>query len=174
MSDEFRDMSKNDLVREVKRLRAMLSQQMEAAPGIGEAVDVVGIVGMRDGAPLVQMRAGEAAWQMSPLDARRHALLVLNAASEAERDAATVEFMREYAGKDATEDEAQMFAASFLNALRDHRQQAIPGDPFAPATTPERCPDGQHDWGEGEMSVTCGACGIEMDCSAPTSTPVPD
>lgn len=131
MTDDLKDMSKNDLVREVKRLRHMLAEQLDAAPGVGPEVVVQGIVASRDGTPLVQMRTGEAAWQMSPLDARRHALIVLNAATEAERDAATVEFLSTFSDGD------EQFVGGFLAAMRDHRQQAIPGDPFTPASERE-------------------------------------
>lgn len=123
MPDDIRSWSKNALVREVLRLRALLSQQMEAAPGVAPEITVQGMVASRTGEPAVQMRAGEAAWQMTPAQARQHALIVLDAAVEAERDAATVAFMDKVArdGGD-TGEEAERFAGGFLAAMREHRR----------------------------------------------------
>lgn len=112
--DDLKAWSKNDLVREVRRLRAMLAEQMDAAPGIGPELTVEGIVTSRDRTPLVRMRAGEAAWQFSLAQAREHAMDTLAAAVEAERDAATIAFLKA-AGSDDQE------AGGFLMALRDHR-----------------------------------------------------
>lgn len=123
--DDLKGQSKNDLIREVRRLRALLSEQMAAAPGVGPDVTVQGIVGIKDGAPLVSMRAGEAARQFSPGEARHHAMLVLDAAVEAERDAATIAFLR---GTGADDQEA----GGFLMAMRDHRKSWI--DDFRGAT----------------------------------------
>jgi hypothetical protein len=119
-ADEFRDWPKNRLVREVLRLRALLSEQMTAAPGVGEEVVVEGVVGMRDGRPLVHMRAGEAAWQFTPAQAREHAVATLERAIEADRDAATVAFLRE-AGMD------DQGVGGFLMAMREHRTVFIEG-----------------------------------------------
>jgi hypothetical protein len=118
-----KSMSKNDLVREVGRLRALLEQQLAAAPGVGTEVTVQGIVSGTSGEPLVTMRAGEAVWQMTTAQARQHALIILDAAVEAERDAATVAFMRQMAldGGDSQE-EAERYAAGFLAMMRDHRR----------------------------------------------------
>lgn len=107
--------SKNDLVREVIRLRALLKDQMESAPGIGAEVEVQGIVASTSGKPFVQMRAGEARWQMEPHEARQHALILLDAAVECERDAATIAFLR------AELDMDQQQAGAFLHVMREHR-----------------------------------------------------
>jgi hypothetical protein len=115
--EDLRAMSKNDLVREVVRLRAMLAEQMTAAPGIGEEVEVQGVVGMRDGKPHVHMRAGEAAWMLTPPEALEHALKTLAAAIEAERDAATIAFLQRPEGLAFDE----QTAGGFLMAMRDHR-----------------------------------------------------
>lgn len=113
--DQLKDMSKNDLVREVRRLRSVLEEQMSAAPGVGTEVVVQGIVSVTDGQPIVSMRAGEAAWQLTPALARRHALLILDAAVEAERDAATIALLRT-SGMDEQE------AGGFLLLMREHRK----------------------------------------------------
>jgi hypothetical protein len=123
---DLKQMSKNDLVREASRLRALLEQQMTAAPGIGDEVTVHGVT-TTDGKPFVQVRAGEAAWQWTPAEARQHALLCLDAAVEAERDAATVAFFVEtMEDEDGRERAAAGFlreraAAGFLMAMREHR-----------------------------------------------------
>lgn len=123
-----KEMSKNDLVREVKRLRHLLAQQMEAAPGVAPSISVVGIVRSTDREPAVQMRAGEAAWEMTLAEAREHAADTLAAAVEAERDAATIAFLFS-TGMDEQE------AGGFLLALRDHRVRwmadnaVVDGDP---------------------------------------------
>lgn len=117
---EFRDSSKNDLIREVVRLRRMLAEQMLAAPGIGEEVVVEGIVGMKDGAPAVHMRAGEAAWMFTPQQAREHAIATLEKAIEADRDAAVVAFLRE---ADFPDEKVN----GFLHELREHRTVFIEG-----------------------------------------------
>lgn len=114
-SDDLKSWGKNDLIREVRKLRALLEQQMSAAPGIGDEVTVDGIVGMASQEPIVVMRAGEAAWQFTPAQARQHALLVLDKAVEAERDAATVAFLREGDFPDET-------VGGFLVGMREHRQ----------------------------------------------------
>jgi hypothetical protein len=119
-ADEFRGWPKNRLVAEVLRLRALLSEQMTAAPGVGEEVVVEGVVGMRDGRPWVHMRAGEAAWQLTPEQAREHAVATLERAIEADRDAATVAFLRE-TGMDEQD------AGRFLMAMREHRTVFIEG-----------------------------------------------
>lgn len=116
--DELREKSKNELVREVLRLRAMLGEQMSAAPGIGEEVEVQGVVGIRDGKPQVHMRAGEAAWMLTPTEALEHALKTLAAAMEAERDAATIAFLTDPHGPAFDE----QTAGGFLMGMRDHRQ----------------------------------------------------
>lgn len=99
---------------EIERLRALLSDQINAAPGIGDNISVQGIVSSRNHEPLVHMRAGEAAWQFSLAQAREHAMDTLAATIEAERDAATIAFLKA-AGSDDHE------AGGFLMALRDHR-----------------------------------------------------
>lgn len=114
-TDDVRAMSKRDLEREVIRLRAMLEEQLAAAPGVGPEVTVHGIVGARTREPLVAMRAGEAAWQMTPARARQHALIVLDAAVEAERDAATIAFLEQEL------DSGPEGAGAFLAAMREHR-----------------------------------------------------
>jgi hypothetical protein len=116
MNDPLRDLSKNDLVREVQRLRHLLDQQMSAAPGIGDEVIVEGIVSITTGLPVVTMRAGEAAWQFTPAQAREHGYATIERAIEAERDAATIAFLR---GADFDE----QAAGSFLQSVRQHRQQ---------------------------------------------------
>lgn len=122
MSRELRSMSKRELEREVMRLRALLEQQMSAAPGVGDEITVDGIVSASTGRPVVAMRAGEASWQLSPSQARRHALIVLDKAVEAERDAATVAFLREVAAANGEdEDEQIQSAGSWLMAMRSHR-----------------------------------------------------
>ncbi len=118
---EFRDWSKKDLAREVRRLRRLLEDQLQAAPGVGTEVTVQGIVSVSTGEPVVDMRAGEAAWQMTPAQARQHALIVLDAAVEAERDAATMAFMRSMDGDEPDED-AERTAGAFLHAMREHRK----------------------------------------------------
>lgn len=120
--DELKAWGKNDLIREIHRLRALLDEQMSAAPGIGEEVTVQGIVAVSSGKPVVSMRAGEAAWQMTPAGARQHALVVLDAAVEAERDAATVAFLREMGEASGQAEEEQIrTAAGFLQQMREHR-----------------------------------------------------
>lgn len=116
-ADEFQDMSKNDLVREVLRLRGVLEQQMSAAPGIGDEVVVEGIVGVMTGLPIVTMRAGEAAWQFTPAQAREHALATLERAIEAERDAAVITGLRDYLGEGA--------AAAMVALIREKRPQVV-------------------------------------------------
>jgi hypothetical protein len=117
---EFRDWSKNDLVREVLKLRRLLAEQMSAAPGIGDEVVVEAIVAVSDGRPQVRMRAGEAAWQMTPQQAREHATVVLERAIEADRDAAVVAWLGE-----AGFDEAAI--GGFLMEMREHRTVFIEG-----------------------------------------------
>ena len=94
----------------------ILEQQMKAAPGTGPDVQVQGIVAYKDKQPYVQMRAGEASWEMTPAKARQHALILLDAAVEAERDAATIAFC---------EGPMQMSAdaaGAFLSEMRNHRK----------------------------------------------------
>jgi hypothetical protein len=107
---------RDELVREVLRLRAMLREQMEAAPGVGDSIEVDGIVAVRDDKPLVRMRGGEATWSFTPEQAREHALATLCAAIEAERDASTIAFLKE-TGADMAG------IGSFMTALRQHRTE---------------------------------------------------
>lgn len=118
MSEPLKDLSKNELVREVQRLRALLAQQMAAAPGIGDEVVVEGIVSSTSGKPIVVMRAGEVVWQMTPAKAREHAYAVIGCAVEAERDAATLAYLLEM-------DAGASTAGAFLAGMREHRQQWI-------------------------------------------------
>lgn len=117
---EFCDWSKNDLVREVLKLRRLLGEQLAAAPGIGAEVVVEAIVGVTDGQPLVRMRAGEAAWQMTPQQAREHATATLERAIEADRDAAVVAWLTER-GWETRE------IGGFLMEMREHRTVFIEG-----------------------------------------------
>ena len=113
---ELSDWSKNELIREVKLLRHLLEEQINAAPGTGPDVTVHGIVASKTREPLVQMRSGEASWQMTPAQARQHALILLDAAVECERDAATIAFI---------EDEMDLGpdrAGAFLQSMREHRK----------------------------------------------------
>lgn len=119
--NDLKQMSKNDLVREIVKLRGLLSDQLAAAPGTGPEVTVQGIVGLTTREPIVQMRAGEAAWQMTTAQARQHALIILDAAVEAERDAATMAF---FAKMDEDKDEPdEQSAAAFLHMMREHRKE---------------------------------------------------
>ncbi|MCA1571222.1 MAG: hypothetical protein LC798_13065 [Chloroflexi bacterium] len=93
--DDLKQLGKNDLVREVMRLEAMLADQLAQAPEQGSECMVQGIVGMRDRAPIVTYRMGEVAWQQSPAGARMHALVVLDAAVEAQKAAAFLVEMRD-------------------------------------------------------------------------------
>jgi hypothetical protein len=119
MSGEYKNWSKNDLVREVVRLKHLLADQMEAAPGVGREVMVQGSVSSTTKKPFVKMRAGEAAWQMTPAQARQHALIILDAAVEAERDAATIAFVENIMGQD------EQAAGAFLLGMREHRIEWI-------------------------------------------------
>ena len=114
--EKLKKMSKTQLLDEVMRLEVILEQQMKAAPGTSPDVEVQGIVASVDKQPYVQMRAGEAAWQMSPAKARQHALIVLDAAVEAERDAATIAFCEQ------TMDMSEVAAGGFLHEMRNHRK----------------------------------------------------
>src|SRR4051794_30942682 len=113
-TNDPKDMSKNELVREVRRLRHLLSEQMGAAPGVGESVDVQGIVLSKNREPVVRVRAGEASWDWALDQAREHALDVLAAATEADRDAATIAFLE-------SGDFDRDTAGAFLAAMREHR-----------------------------------------------------
>lgn len=115
--DEFKDKSKNDLIREVKALKALLSDHMSAAPGVGTSVEVQGIVSFKTKKPWVVMRAGEAVWQMSPAAARQHAFLVHDAAIESERDAAIIAFLE----VELQFDEHK--AGIFLEEMQNHRME---------------------------------------------------
>jgi hypothetical protein len=115
MDNDLKDWSKNDLVREVGKLRQLLSDQLKAAPGTGPSVEVQGIVSSTSNMPYVQMRAGEAAWQMTPAQARQHAFLVMDAAVESERDAATIAFLEEM-------NFGEESASQYLLLMREHRK----------------------------------------------------
>jgi hypothetical protein len=112
--DDLKAWSKNDLVREVVKLRALLAKQMSAAPGVGDQVTIDALVSSETGEPVVEMRAGEVAWQFTAAQARSHTHGALEAAIEADRDAAVVAFMRE-----AEFEEGQIGA--FLHDMREHR-----------------------------------------------------
>jgi hypothetical protein len=107
-------MSREQLIDEVVKLRHLLDEQMKAGVGLGSSVEVEGLA-TYEGKPFVKVRSGEATWQWTPDEAREHALYTLNAAVEAERDAATVLFFRE-AGM---EDE---MAGAFLVGMREKRK----------------------------------------------------
>lgn len=109
-------MSTADLRREVVRLQVMLEDQMNAAPGIGESLEVDPIVRAQDGLPQINLRSGEVGWSWSCPQARMITLTLLDAAVEAERDAAVVAFLRDHDWDDD-------IVGGFLSALRDHRSE---------------------------------------------------
>lgn len=114
--NDLKNMSKNDLVREVIKLRHLLSEQMKAAPGTGPEVVVHGLVSYTTKKPFVEMRAGEAAWQMTPAQARQHAFIIMDAAVESERDAATIAFLENEMNMNSDQ------AGVFLMGMRNHRK----------------------------------------------------
>lgn len=110
------------LIDEVQRLEVILEQQMSAAPGVGDSIEVQGGVSSTSGQPFVQWRAGEAAGQFPTLmGAADFARWVLVAAVEAERDAATIAFLREELEFDDDH------AGAFLDRMRRHRTQFVGG-----------------------------------------------
>lgn len=115
--EDLKALSKNDLIREVLRLRGILEQQMSAAPGIGDEIVVEGIVSVTTRQPLVSMRTGEAAWQLTPTHARQHALATLERAIEAERDAAVFVGITEAFDEDT--------AVGLINMIRSTRPQVV-------------------------------------------------
>lgn len=112
---QLKQLSKNDLVRQVVRLQALLSDQLAASPGTSDELTVQGIVSSTTGQPVVQFRNGEVAWQQDPATARAHALQTLDAAVEAERDAATIAFLTQSSDLDDRD------ASAFLHGMRQHR-----------------------------------------------------
>lgn len=111
---ELRAMSTRELRERVVALEALLEDQMRAGVGVGEAIEVDAIVRLGDRQPAVHLRSGEAAWEWTPSQARMFALFLLNAATEAERDAATIAFLD---AADFTPEQA----SGFLVAMREHR-----------------------------------------------------
>lgn len=91
---ELRGMSKAELIARVRSLESLLAEQMNAAPGIGDMIRVDPIVRDSDLLPEVHLRSGEVSWSWSTPQARMHALIVLDAAVEAERDAAFVAYLK--------------------------------------------------------------------------------
>lgn len=116
---DYRKLSKSQLIDRIIELEVLLSQQMGSAPGMERGVEVQGGVSFRTREPFIQMRSGEAAWQMTPAQARQHALIILDSAVEAERDAATIAFLSE------AMDMPIENAATFLDEMRKHRKDWI-------------------------------------------------
>jgi hypothetical protein len=110
--DEYKDWSKNDLIREVIELREKVTQLLR-----GGGNELTMESGARsDGKPFVTMRWGMEVGQLSPAEARLHGLRMLEVAEGAETDGATVAFLTETGMGD--ED-----IARYLMMLRDWRGQ---------------------------------------------------
>ena len=109
---EPKDMSKNELVREVKRLRGLVEQM---ARGGGPELEMVS--GARsDGKPFITMTWGTELGQLSPAEARMHALRMLEVAEGAESDGVTVTFLADQGFDEET-------VASWLLMQRDYREK---------------------------------------------------
>lgn len=63
-------------------------------------IDVQSIVSAANGQPLVQIKWGSQAGQLTPAEARQHALGLLDAANAAETDAALLRLTRQAGGDD--------------------------------------------------------------------------
>lgn len=108
--DELKAMSQDQLIDEVLRLEVALTQTLK---GGGESLEMVS--GAReDGKPFITMTWGTETGQLSPSEARLHALRMLEVAEGAESDGVTVSFLRDQ-GADAES------IASFLMMQRDYR-----------------------------------------------------
>lgn len=82
-----------------------------------------------DGKPFViVLTDGEQTGQLTPGEAVAFGTRAIQAAIEAERDAATVLAMKKYAKDSGEQDEeaAERFAAGFLVLIREHRSQVDP------------------------------------------------
>lgn len=110
--DDLKSWSKNDLVREVRRLREISRQVFK-----GGGRELTMESGTReDGKPFITMRWGSEVGQIGPDEARLHALRMLEVAEAAESDAVTVSFL-----VDKEFDEVGI--ASFLMMQRDWRER---------------------------------------------------
>lgn len=96
---------------------AMLAAQFKlaAAGRAGGTLEVLGIVSAESGKPVVQLSWGEHVGQLSPDEARAHALLILEAAQNAVADAAIFGWAREELGVDLER------GAQLVDALRRYR-----------------------------------------------------
>jgi hypothetical protein len=80
---------------DARRLAIVAAQYQQATRArTGGALEVLGIVSVRTGKPVVTLGWGESAGQLSPEQARAHALLVLEAAQNAVTDAAILAWAR--------------------------------------------------------------------------------
>jgi hypothetical protein len=101
---------------DAQRLATLAAQFKLAAAGrTGGTLEVVGIVSAESGKPIVQLSWGEQAGQISPEQARAHALLILEAAQNAVADAAILGWARDELGVDLER------GAQLLDALRRYR-----------------------------------------------------
>lgn len=98
------------------RLATLAAQFKLAAAGrTGGTLEVLGIVSAESGKPVVQLSWGDQAGQLSPDQARAHALLILEAAQNAVADAAILEWARDELDVDLER------GAHLLDALRRYR-----------------------------------------------------
>lgn len=98
-------------------------------PRQGEGpIDVSSLVASRSGEPVVALRWGPQAGQLSPEEARAHALMILEAAAAADADAFLVSFLQHVVGVDETT------AGQLLVEFRQWRQRRAeqPEDPGGP------------------------------------------
>lgn len=101
---------------DAQRLATLAAQfKLAAAARAGGTLDVVGIVSAESGKPIVQLSWGEQAGQISPEQARAHALLILEAAQNAVADAAILGWARDELNVDLER------GAQLLDALRRYR-----------------------------------------------------
>lgn len=128
---EYKDWSKNDLIREILRFKQAVQ---EAYSVRSEGVLMVDGKATADGSPFVQITDGEYSTQLEPGAARTHALVVLNAAVEAERDAATVAFLQQKMSLDNDG------ISVFLTEMRDHRKDWVKDHTAALVTEGDRQP----------------------------------
>jgi hypothetical protein len=120
MSEEELEKQARDLFAQARgnphRLATMAAQfQQAAAARSGGTFEVVGGVSVKTGRPYVQLEWGASIGQVSPEEARSHALLLLEAAQNAVADAAILGWARDELDVDLER------GAQLIDALRRYR-----------------------------------------------------
>lgn len=89
-------------------------------------IEVQSIVSAADGKPYVQLKWGDQVGQLTPDEARQHALALLDAANAAETDAGLLRFIRQQGG---TERQAAALLAHFRTYRGDDADRKNWRDP---------------------------------------------